>query len=46
MKIVLSREEVLVCIIAIESQKRIGEWGKSALKKLLKSMGMGNKGEL
>lgn len=34
----LNREEKLACIIALEKQRRIGEWGKSALKKLLNNM--------
>ena len=36
----LLREEKLACIIALEKHKRIGEWGKSALTKLLKDMGL------
>lgn len=40
MKLSLEREEVLAAIIAFEKEKRPGEWSKSALKKLLKAMGM------
>ena len=41
MRITLEREEVLACIIALERKgtvKKIGEWGKSALVKLDKSL--------
>lgn len=34
----LCREEKLACIIALEKHKKIGEWGESALTKLLKDM--------
>ena len=40
MKISLEREEALVCVLALEREKKPGEWGKSALKKLLKAMGL------
>ena len=36
----LLREEKLACIIALEREKKPGEWSKSALKKLLKAMGL------
>ena len=36
----LIREEILACIIALEQQRKPGEWSKSALAKLLKAMGM------
>jgi len=35
----LTREEMLVCIIALERRKNMRGWEKSALKKLLKAMG-------
>ena len=35
----LVREEKLACIIALERKHKLGEWGKSALGKLLKDMG-------
>ena len=34
----LLREEKLACIVALEKHKKIGEWGKSALAKLLQDM--------
>ena len=40
MKISLEREEAIACILALEKVKKPGEWGKSALKKLLKAMGL------
>ena len=39
----LLREEKLACIIALEGNKKVGEWGKSALSKLLKDMGLSPK---
>lgn len=36
----LKREEKLACIISLEKDRRIGEWGKSALRKLLKDIGL------
>jgi len=39
MKVTLEREEVLACVLALEKrQKKIGEWAKSALEKLDKSL--------
>ena len=35
----LNREEKLSCIISLEKDRKLGEWGKSALSKLLKEMG-------
>lgn len=43
MKVTLCREEALACIIALEGKKRPGGWDKSALKKLLKAMGLPEK---
>ena len=40
MRIELEREEALACVMALERWKRKGEWGKSALGKLLKVMGL------
>ncbi|KKK70153.1 hypothetical protein LCGC14_2926860 [marine sediment metagenome] len=40
MKVTLCREEELACIISLENNKRLGEWGKSALTKLLKERGL------
>ena len=40
MKITLSREEVLACVMSLENTKKLGEWDKSALKKLLKALGL------
>jgi len=40
MKILLEREEVLACIIALEREKKPGGWSKSALKKLDASMSL------
>ncbi len=40
MKVSIRREEILSCIIALERERKLGEWGKSALKKLLRVMGM------
>ena len=42
----LRREEMLACIIALEKEHKPGEWSKSALKKLLKAMGMKPRKEL
>ncbi len=42
MKIELEREECLACILALDKIKKPGGWHKSALKKLLKYMGMRN----
>jgi len=36
----LTREEMLACIVALERERKPGEWCKSALSKLLKAMGM------
>ena len=38
MRIILSREEALACVLSLESERHPGEWSKSALKKLLKAM--------
>ncbi len=40
MKITLCREEALACVIRLENTKKPGGWDKSALKKLLKAMGL------
>ena len=40
MKVELEREEILACIVCLEEAKRLGEWGRAALAKLLKVMGM------
>jgi len=40
MKITLCREEVLSCVIRLENTKKPGAWDKSALRKLLKAMGL------
>jgi hypothetical protein len=45
MKVSLEREEMLSCIIALEKEKKPGEWSKSALRKLLKAMGLRSKNE-
>lgn len=37
---ILNREEKLACVIALEKDKSLGAWGKSALKKLLKHIGL------
>ncbi len=41
----LTREERLACIIALERERKLGGWSKSALVKLLKSMGMKPQGK-
>jgi len=40
MKIGLERDEALACVIVLENRKRPYKWEKSALKKLLKAMGL------
>ena len=40
MRITLCREEALICVIRLENTKEPGEWEKSALKKLLKAIGL------
>lgn len=43
LNIELSKEEAMVCIVLLEMKKNaryVGGWGKSALAKLLKSLGM------
>ena len=40
MRISLTREEAMACIIALERMRPLGEWGKSALSKLLLIMGL------
>lgn len=34
MQILLAREEILACVIALEREKKPGGWSKSALKRL------------
>jgi len=45
MRLALTREEALSCIIALEREKKPGGWSKSALAKLLKAMGLKAKAE-
>lgn len=42
----LIREEMLACIIALEKERKSGEWSKSALSKLLKAMNLKPRVEL
>jgi len=46
MRIELEPEEVLACIIRMERARKLGDWGKSALAKLLKATGLKPKGEV
>ena len=40
-RVTLSRDEVLACVIVFEARKKPGEWEKSALRKLLKAINLG-----